>query len=232
MESLQKSLSNAGNNSINLIHRFRYFEQGHKKGNVVITVEHNNKKKRGKMEKKGNELRDPLPMKSLLVLFSYHHKNTEKIANVFAKVLDAQIKTPQQIIPEELQEFGLVGFGSGIYGGKHHKSLLDLADKLPKVTNRKAFIFSTCGVPVVLAGREFLEEYAAKSHSALREKLQSRGYVIINEFSCAGFNTNSFLKLFGGLNKGRPNAEDLKHAEEFAQNLMENQGKSRNNDGT
>jgi len=36
-------------------------------------------------------------MKSLLVLYSYHHNNTEKIANVFAKVLDAQIKSPQQI---------------------------------------------------------------------------------------------------------------------------------------
>ncbi|MDH5374946.1 MAG: hypothetical protein OEZ21_09035 [Candidatus Bathyarchaeota archaeon] len=48
-------------------------------------------------------------MKSLLVLFSYHHNNTEKIANVFAKVLDAQIKTPQQINPEELQEYSLIG---------------------------------------------------------------------------------------------------------------------------
>ncbi|MGA2912266.1 MAG: flavodoxin family protein [Methanoregula sp.] len=171
------------------------------------------------MEKKGTELKDSLPMKSLLVLFSYHHKNTEKIADVFAKVLDAHIKTPQQIIPEELLEYGLIGFGSGIYGGKHHKSLLDLADKLPKVTNRKAFIFSTCGAPVFLTGREFLEEYTAKSHSTLREKLQSRGYVIIGEFSCAGFNTNSFLTLLGGLNKGRPDAEDLRHAEEFAQNL-------------
>jgi flavodoxin len=46
--------------------------------------------------------------------------------------------------------------------------------------------------------------------------------MIIDEFSCAGFNTNSFLKLFGGLNKGRPNAEDLKHAEVFAENLKEN----------
>jgi len=42
-----------------------------------------------KMEKKGNELRNPFPIKFLLVLFSYHHKNTEKIAHVFAKVLDA-----------------------------------------------------------------------------------------------------------------------------------------------
>jgi len=53
----------------------------------------------------------------------------------------------------------------------------------------------------------------------LREKLQSRGYVIIDEFSCAGFNTNSILKFFGGLNKGRPDAEDLILAEEFARNL-------------
>jgi len=153
-----------------------------------------------------------LPMKSLLVLFSYHHNNTEKIANVFAKVLDAQIKTPQQTNPEELQEYSLIGFGSGIYSAKHHKALLDLADKLPQVTNRKAFIFSTSSNL----------EPLSKNHSSLREKLQSKGYMIVDEFTCAGFNTNSFIKLFGGINKGRPNAEDLKHAEEFAQNLKQN----------
>ena len=153
-------------------------------------------------------------MKSLLVLFSYHHNNTEKIANVFAKVLDAQIKTPWQINPEELQEYGLIGFGSGIYDGKHQKVLLDLADKLPQVTNRKAFIFSTSGTTG--------EAKVAKDHSPLREKLQSKGYMIVDEFNCVGLNTNSILKLFGGINKGRPNAEDLKDAEEFAQNLKQN----------
>jgi len=157
------------------------------------------------------------PMKSLLVLYSYHHNNTQKIANVFAKVLNAQIKTPQQINPEDLQEYSLIGFGSGIYSDKHHKVLLDLADKIPQVTNKKAFIFSTCGVP--------REEYVVKNHSSLKEKLQSKGYIIVDEFSCKGFNTNSFLKLFGGINKGRPNAEDLKHAEEFAKNLKQNQQK-------
>ena len=152
-------------------------------------------------------------MKSLLVLFSYHHKNTEKIANVIANVLDAQIKTPHQIQAEELQEYGLIGFGSGIYGEKHHKLLLDLADTLPQVTNRKAFIFSTSA----MTGKAKV----AKDHSLLRGKLQSKGYVIVDEFACKGFNTNSFMKYFGGMNKGRPNAEDLKHAEEFAQNLKQ-----------
>jgi len=149
-----------------------------------------------------------------LVLFSYHHKNTEKIANVFAKVLDAEIITPQEINPEELQEYNLIGFGSGIYSEKHHKLLLDLADNLPQVTNRNAFIFSTSA----MTG----EAKIAKDHSLLREKLRSRGYLIVGEFACKGFNTNSFLKYFGGMNKGRPNAEDLKFAEDFAQNLKQN----------
>ena len=153
-------------------------------------------------------------MKSLLVVYSYHQNNTEKIAKVFAKILDAQIKTPQQINPDELQEHSLIGFGSGIYGEKHHELLLELADNLPQVTNRSAFIFSTSA----FTG----EAKVAKDHSLLREKLQSKGYMIVGEFACKGFNKNSFMKYFGGMNKGRPNAEDLKHAEEFAQKLKQN----------
>jgi len=152
-------------------------------------------------------------MKSLLVLFSYHHNNTAKLANVFAEVLDAQIKTPQQINPEELQEYSLIGFGSGIYGAKHHKSLLDLTDNMFQVTNGKAFIFSTSA----LTG----EDKKADDHSSLKEKLQSKGYIIVDDFQCKGFNTNSFMRFFGGMNKGRPNVEDLKNAEEFAQKLKE-----------
>jgi flavodoxin len=154
-------------------------------------------------------------MESLLIVFSYHHNNTEKIANAFANILDAEVKTPQQTRPEELQGYDLVGFGSGIYGAKHHKALLNLADRLPQVSNRKAFIFSTCGAPAM----GMSEEVVAKNHSTLREKLQAKGYTIVDEFGCVGFNTFSFLKLFGGINKDRPNAQDLKRAEEFAQNL-------------
>ena len=83
------------------------------------------------MEKNANEFGETLPVKSLVVVFSYHHKNTEKIANVFAKVLDAPVKTPQQVNPEELPGYGLIGFGSVIYSAQNHQSLLDLADKLP-----------------------------------------------------------------------------------------------------
>ena len=139
--------------------------------------------------------------------------NTEKIAKVFAKVLDAQITTPQEIDSEKLEEYDLIGFGAGIDSGKHYKPLLDFADKLPQVTNKKAFIFSTAA----LTG----EEKAAKDHSTLRKKLQAKGYVIVDEFQCKGFNTNSFMKYFGGMNRGRPNSKDLKNAEEFAQDIKQ-----------
>jgi flavodoxin len=170
-------------------------------GRKLIEMENNEKKPQ-----------DALPMKSLVVLVSYHHKNTEKIAHVVANVLEAQIKTPQQLDMGELHEYDMIGFGSGIYSGKHHDALLDLADRLPPATNKKAFIFSTSA----MTG----EAKVAGDHSLLREKLRSKGYTIIGEFSCKGFNTNSFLRYFGGMNKGKPDADDLKHAEAFARVML------------
>jgi flavodoxin len=154
-------------------------------------------------------------MKTLIVVFSHHHNNTQKVADAMAKVLDAQVKSPQHTALEELSQYDLVGFGAGIDSGKHYKALLDFADKLPQVDKKSAFIFSTAG----LSG----DKKRGKDHSALREKLLPKGYVIVDEFQCKGFNTNSFLKTFGGMNKGKPDAEDLKHAEEFAQNLKVNE---------
>jgi flavodoxin len=155
-----------------------------------------------------------LTMRSLIVCFSYHHNNTQKIAETMAKVLDAQVKTPQQTNPEELQQCDLIGFGSGIDSDKNYQVLLDFADKLPQLKGKKAFIFSTAA----LTGDDKL----AKDHSTLRKKLQSKGCKIVVEFQCEGFNTNGFLRFFGGMNKGRPNSEDLKRAEEFAHNLQQN----------
>lgn len=150
-------------------------------------------------------------MKSLLVLYSYHHMNTEKVAKVFAQVLDAKIKTPQETNPEELLQYDLVGFGAGIDSEKHYKPVLNFADKLPEVPQKNAFIFSTAALTN--------DKKRAKDHAALREKLESKGYSIVDEFQCKGFNTNSFMKYLGGMNRGRPNAKDLKKAEEFALNL-------------
>jgi flavodoxin len=152
-------------------------------------------------------------METLLVVYSYHHQNTQKVAEVLAKVLDSEIVTPEKANPIELKAYNLVGFGAGIDSGKHYKELLEFADKLPGVEGKKAFIFSTSGVSN--------PKYKAKIHTALREKLQTKGYTVVDEFNCHGFNTNSFLKVLGGMNKGRPNEQDLKNAEAFAEKVKQ-----------
>lgn len=152
-------------------------------------------------------------MKSLLVVYSYHHMNTEKVAKVFAQILGAQIKTPQQIDPQEIQQYDLLGFGAGIDSGKHYQPVLDFVDKLPQAENKNVFIFSTAALTD--------NKKRGKDHSVLREKLESKGYIVIGEFQCKGFNTNSFMRFFGGMNRGRPNSKDLKEAETFILNLLE-----------
>ena len=147
----------------------------------------------------------------LLILVSYHHKNTEKVAKALAEILGAQIRMPVDIDPGELQEYDLIGFGSGIYDAKHHEAILALANRLPLVSGKQAFIFSTSAT--------ITKSKVASDHLTLRNILESKGYTIVDEFSCRGFNTNSFLKYFGGMNKGRPNVEDLECAREFAVNL-------------
>jgi flavodoxin len=164
-----------------------------------------------KIVKEENNYTDAVITKCLIIVYSYHHNNTAKISNEFSKVLHAQVKTPEQVIPEELQEYDLIGFGAGIDSGSHYKPLLDLADRLPEANKKLGFIFSTSAIQG--------EAKVAKDHSMLRRKLQSKGYIILGEFSCKGFNTNSFLKYFGGMNKGKPDSKDIKHAEEFAMSL-------------
>ncbi len=160
---------------------------------------------------------------TLLVLFSYHQKNTEKIAKVFAEVFNASIQNPLHTDPQEIQKYQLVGFGSGIYSESFHKAMLDFADKLPVANGKKAFLFSTDGSPrgLMKDDNPMAKEQLRKNHRTIKERLEVKGYEIIGEFNCAGLNKNSFLKLFGGINKGRPNSQDLSNARKFAQDILQ-----------
>lgn len=164
------------------------------------------------MMKEMNKSTSALSTNCLIIVYSYHHNNTMKVAEEFSKVLGAKIIRPEQVILDELEEYNLIGFGAGIDSGRHYKPLLDLADMLPVLNKKQAFIFSTSAI--------MGDAKVAKDHSMLRQKLQSKGYTIIGEFSCKGFNTNSFLKYFGGMNKGKPDSSDLKNAQEFALKLL------------
>lgn len=156
-------------------------------------------------------------MNTLVIVSSYHQKNTEKVAMRIARVLHGNIVSACKVNTEELSGFDLIGFGSGIYDSKHHEKLLELADRLPVRKNMKAFIFSTDGAPRFIYNSDLmLKDKMNKDHEALRIKLKDKGYEIIGEFNCPGFNKSSFLKYIGGFNKGRPNEADLQLAERFA----------------
>lgn len=150
-------------------------------------------------------------MKTLIVYVSIHHGNTKKLAEAMADVLDGELIRPSEVDINKLSDYDLIGFGSGIYFGKHHKSLLNLVDKLPKLDDKKAFIFSSSGMK---EGGLFNRFY-----TAIKEKLREKGVNVIGEFSCLGFDTYGPLKLIGGISKGRPNEKDLENARAFARSL-------------
>ncbi|MCX6764718.1 MAG: flavodoxin family protein [Candidatus Nealsonbacteria bacterium] len=157
-------------------------------------------------------------MKTLIIYNSYHHQNTKKVAERMALILEANLTGPEIINPDdvgainELNIYDLIGFGSGIYLGKHHKNLISLVEKLPQFIGKKAFIFSTCGGD---------EKEIETNHDRLRKKLQEKEFDIMGEFSCKGWDSFGPLKLMGGINKDRPNEEDLKNAENFAKEIRE-----------
>jgi flavodoxin len=146
-----------------------------------------------------------------MVYISVHHGNTEKVAKTMANILAADLVQVKQVDAAMLEQYDLIGFGSGIYFGKHHESLLDFVDKLPVLRSKKAFIFSTSGLRKIPLVHDF--------DRPLRKKLQWKGFGIIAGFSCRGLDTYRATGLVGGINRGRPDAEDLKQAEDFARSL-------------
>jgi flavodoxin len=150
-------------------------------------------------------------MKVLIIYISVHHGNTEKVAKVMASILDAELLQVKQADASILEQYDLIGFGSGIYFGKHHKSLLDFVEILPTLRNKKAFIFSTSGLRKI----PFVHDF----DKPLKQRLQRKGFDIIGEFSCRGYDTSQAAMIIGGVNKGRPHAKDLKQAEDFAKSL-------------
>jgi flavodoxin len=146
-------------------------------------------------------------MKTLIIYASVHHQNTEKVARAMAEELGADLTPIKEAQPGNLLAYDLIGFGSGIYYGKFHRTLLQFVEALPAIAGKRAFMFSTSG------------EGGTERHVALKELLISRGFTVTGEFSCKGWDTWGPLKLTGGINKGRPNEQDLAEARLFARGL-------------
>lgn len=144
-------------------------------------------------------------MKTLIICKSVHHGNTKKVADAMAATLAATVVNPEEVDVGKLSEYGLIGLGSGIYFGKHHKTIRALADRLP-APGTAVFVFSTSG-----ATRD--------QNGPLVAQLKGKGLDVKGSFTCRGFDTFGPFKLTGGLQKGHPDEKDLEDARKFAAGL-------------
>ncbi|WP_321421694.1 flavodoxin family protein [uncultured Methanobacterium sp.] len=146
-------------------------------------------------------------MKTAIVYKSVHHQNTKKVAEVISNCLEGDMFDLNDFHPQKIQEYDLIGFGSGIYYNKPHKSMRNILKGLDKVTGKDAFTFITSG--------------DGRPNNWLSKQLTEKGFNILASFNCKGFDTVGPFKLIGGLNKGHPNEDDLLRAEAFAKQVKE-----------
>ncbi|MDY6863302.1 MAG: flavodoxin domain-containing protein [Thermodesulfobacteriota bacterium] len=155
-------------------------------------------------------------MKTLLIYVSVSHANTKRIAKVMAGALGATLLEPEEVDVSILSAYDLIGFGSGIYFTRYHNRLREFMKKLPVFQDKKAFLFATSGMGEMSFGNF---NFMGLFNRPLKKLLLKKGFDIIGIFFCTGHDTCFPFNLFGGVNKGRPDAGDFKKAEEFAENL-------------
>ena len=146
-------------------------------------------------------------MKILAIVEPSHQGNTLKIAKAMADAVSMDITDTEHASEYDLHNYDIVGFGSGIYYGKHDKKLVEFIKKL---CDKKAytFVFATSGAN------------AAKANRALADLLEEKNKIVLGMFDCRGHDKFALFKLIGGLNKGRPNEDDFAAARSFITHMQ------------
>ena len=145
-------------------------------------------------------------MKTAIVYCSRHHGNTRKLLDAIVQKHDVTLIDAVENPDAALSGYEMIGFASGIYYSAFHKLVTQLAEKrLPK--GAKVFLIYTCGMKK--------DSYTRR----LREIVEARGGKVIGEYGCRGYDTFGPFKLLGGIAKGHPDAEELRGAVDFFENL-------------
>ena len=146
-------------------------------------------------------------MKVIIIYHSEHHQNTEKIAKVMAEKIGAEVKKANDVNLTEIDDYDIIGFGSGVYNGRLHSEISNIIDRLPYQNNRRTFIFSTTGSMT----------YSKLAHDKIKPIFEAKGFKIIGEFSCLGFDTALSSE---GINKGKPDNQDVENAKNFIESIL------------
>ena len=150
--------------------------------------------------------------KIIIIYESYHHHNTEKIAHILAQRLPAELYKPSQVTPAQLHNYDAIGIGTGIYFNRPHHQIDSFLKKLPVLSQKKSFLFTTSGI----INTKYIQHVVQKIIS----KMEDKGLKIIDSFSTKGWHTYGPLCLIGGINRGHPDLKDFYNAELFANKLL------------
>ena len=156
-------------------------------------------------------------MKILLIVKSTHQQNTLKIAEAMSEVAPLTVVELENAKNYNLSEYDIIGFGSGIYYGKHDAELIKFADSLPD-KHFYSFVIST-------SGTNNYQKYS----KALINTLESKNKTVLGTFGCKGLDKFFIFKLFGGLNKNHPDEKDYDSAQQFIIEIMEKFEQLKNN---
>lgn len=153
-------------------------------------------------------------MKSLIVYCSEYKNNTEKIARIFAEKTDCDLISIRDVSDINIENYNLIGFGSGVYREILSPKLFKLVDKL-NLKSKNVFVFSTNGV-----GMKFY-------NNSLIKLLESKGAINKGSFACKGnfiardFSNKRIFNIMGRLSQGHPNNRDYKKAEKFIVRVLD-----------
>lgn len=144
----------------------------------------------------------------IIIYESIYNDNTLKLARAMAQTLGCKLVNTDKALTMNLDEYETIGFGSGIYFGRHHPKLFEVTEHL-NPGKQDVFIFSSRGNP-------FLGKY----HQPLKDVLRKKNKNIIGEFSVKGYDETGPWVIIGGGHRGKPNEKDLKKAARFSQKIV------------
>lgn len=154
-------------------------------------------------------------LKTIILYRSKHHGNTKKVVDAIAAaypgVDTVDVATLGKNEYPDVSGYHLVGAASGIYYGGMDK---DLKRVLEHVLQPQDQVFGL----ITYGGNE-------KWHGRdLAAVCQVRFANLQTIHGCLGYDTFGPFKLVGGMNKGRPNAEDIQGAVDFYGRLERDYG--------
>jgi flavodoxin len=152
-------------------------------------------------------------MKSLIIYYSVYKNHTAKIAEVFAKIINADLINLKNTKNIMVDNYDLIGFGSGVYHESLAAQLFSCVEKL-NLKDKDVFVFSTSGVG--------LRYYNKK----LIKLINTKGAKCQGSFACKGsfisrdLSENKIFEFMSKFAKGHPNDKDLSKAEEFMRKVI------------